>query len=159
MGRRRGAVFTTALLVLQSNALAAQAHPDFTGVWVLDASRSDSSSFTPKSATYAIVQRGDSIVVDRETPGTGKSHTVYGLDSKPRTNTLRLVGTETEATSMVAWTGAVMVVRTNSHPGDADLVQVDTWTLAPDGKTLRIRREATYGGRPMGSPTLVFVKQ
>ena len=52
-----------------------------------------------------------------------------------------------------------MVVHTTSHPGDADLVQVDTWTLGADGKELRIKREATYAGRLMGSPTLVFVKQ
>ena len=126
---------------------------------MLDASRSDSSSFTPKSATYAIVQRGDSIVVDRETPGTGKSHTVYGLDGKPRKNTLRLVGSETEAVSTVTWSGAAFVVHTGSHPGDAELVQVDTWMLSADGKELRIKREATYVGRAMGSPTLVFVKQ
>jgi hypothetical protein len=52
-----------------------------------------------------------------------------------------------------------MVVHTSSHPGDADLAQTDTWTLSADGKELRIKREAAYGGRSMGSPTLVFVRQ
>jgi len=55
---------------------------DFSGIWVLDYARSDSSSYTPSSATYAVVQAGDSMIVDRTTPN-GKSHTVYGLDGSP----------------------------------------------------------------------------
>jgi hypothetical protein len=51
LGRHSRAAFAAALLVVQSSALPAQAHPDFTGVRVLDASRSDSSSFTPQSAS------------------------------------------------------------------------------------------------------------
>ncbi len=51
------------------------------------------------------------------------------------------------------------MVHTTSKPDGGDLVQTDTWTLAPDGKTLRIRREASYNGKAMGAPTLVFVKR
>jgi len=49
-----------------------------------------------------------------------------------------------------------MVVRTTSHPADADLIQTDTWTLSADNNELRMKREAAYAGNPMGSPTLVF---
>lgn len=141
------------------SAQVAAGGPDFSGVWVLDAGRSDSSSFTPKSATWAVVQAGDSIILDRESPGAGKQHAVYALDGSPRTFTLRLVGSGTEAVSTVTWTAGVMVVHTTSHPGDAELVQSDAWTLSADGKELRIKREATYAGHLMGSPTLVFLRQ
>ena len=141
------------------SAQATSLHPDFSGTWVLDASKSDSSSFTPRSATWTVVQRGDSIVLDRESPGAGKQHAVYALDGSPRTFTLRLVGSGTDAVSTVTWTAAGMMVHTTSHPGDADLVQLDTWMLSADGQELRIKREAAYSGRVMGSPTLVFVRQ
>jgi hypothetical protein len=145
-----------ALSVASAQSVAAR--PNFTGVWVLDVARSDSSSFTPKSATWTVMQQGDSIILDRETP-TIKQHAVYALNGTPRKNTLRLVGTEAEATSTVSWNDAVMVVHTTSHPGEIDLVQNDTWTLSADGKELRIRREAASAGNAIGSPTLVFLKK
>jgi hypothetical protein len=101
------------------------------------------------------MQRGDSLVLDRESSAI-KQHAVYSLTGAPRKFTLRLIGTETEATGIVSWNGAVMVIHATSHPSDVDLVQTDTWTLSADGKELRIKREATNGGRPIGSPTLVF---
>jgi hypothetical protein len=148
-----------ATVATSSSAQSPARHPDFSGTWILDAARSDSSSFTPKSATWVVVQRGDSLVLDRESPGTGKQHAVYALDGTPRTNTLRLVGTSTAATSLVSWHGDSLMVHTTSRPQDADLVQTDTWMLNAAGTGLRIKREAAYAGQSMGSPTLVFVKQ
>lgn len=139
-------------------AQARGAHPDFTGTWVLDYARSDSSSYTPKSATYAVTQQGDSMIVDRETPGTGRTITVYLLNGHARKNTLRLVGTATEATSLTTWRHDSLIVNTTSMPADKPLVQRDTWTLDADGRTLRIHREARYDGRAMESPTLVFTR-
>lgn len=104
-----------------------------------------------------MVQQGDSIILDRETPAI-KQHAVYALNGAPRKNTLRLIGADAEATSTVTWNGAVMVVRATSHPGDADLVQTDTWTLSADGKELRIKREASSTAMATVAPTWVFVK-
>ncbi len=150
-------VLTMCAVAISFAAAQSMAHPDFSGVWVLDYARSDSSSFTPKSGTWTVVQRGDSLMLDRVSPN-GRQQAVYSLTGTPRKFTLRLVGTETEATSTVAWRGAAMVVHTTSHPTDAELVQTDTWILSADGKELRIKREAANGGVSMGSPTLVFTK-
>jgi hypothetical protein len=139
-------------------AQSAPAHPDFSGTWILDLSRSDSSTFNPKSATWTVVQRGDSIVLDRETPAI-KMHAVYALNGAPRKNTLRLIGVEAEATSIVSWTGATMVIRTTSHPTDTDLVQTDSWTLSADGKELRMKREVGSPGSSRESPKWVFVRK
>ncbi len=89
---------------------------------------------------------------------TGPQHAVYQLDGAPRTNTLRLVGSGTAAESVVHWQGDTMVVRTVSHPGDGELVQVDHWWLRNAGE-LRMRREAAYQGSSMGAPTFVFTRQ
>jgi hypothetical protein len=153
------AMILSAVAISFAPAQSTPAHPDFSGAWVLDFARSDSSSFTPKSATWSVVQKGDSIVLDRESPGTGMQHAVYAFDGSPRKFTLRLVGNETEATSTVSWTGPTMVIHTTSRPMDRDLIQTDSWKLSSDGKELRIKREAIYDGGPLGSPTLVFVKK
>ncbi len=133
-------------------------HTNFAGTWLLDYARSDSSSFTPKSATWTVIQQGDSIVLNRESP-SGKQQAIYALNGTPHKFTLRLIGTETEATSTVTWTGSVMVVHTVSHPGDTDLVQNDTWALSADGKELRVKREANSPGMGLGAPTFVFVRK
>src|SRR5689334_26003 len=103
------ALILNAVAISFASAQVRAARPDFTGTWILDHDRSDSSSFTPKSATWIVVQRGDSLVLDRESPGAGKQHAVYALDGTPRHFTLRLVGNETEATSSVEWNGATMI--------------------------------------------------
>jgi hypothetical protein len=143
-----------AVAISFASAQSAPTHTDFSGTWILDLTRSDSSTFNPKSATWTVVQKGDSIVLDRETPAI-KMHAVYALNGAPRKNTLRLIGVETEATSTVTWNGGVMVVRTTSHPQDTELVQTDTWTLGSDGKELRIKRDAGS----IGAPMWVFVKK
>lgn len=140
-------------------ALPAQARPNFSGKWVMDTARSEKSSFTPKASTWTVVQQGDSLILDRTSPASGTQRAVYALNGAPRSYTLRLLGTETTATSTVAWTSGSMVVHTTSRPEDAELVQNDTWTLSADGKELRVKREATYPGMNLGSPTLVFTRQ
>ncbi len=138
--------------------LAAQSsrHPDFGGHWTLDTARSTASSFTPKWATYVVAQTSDSIVVDRETSGTGKAHTVYALDGTSRTNVLRLIGTEVPATSDVRWAHDTLVVHTVSRPDDKPLEQVDRWVV--QGSTLVMLRSASYDGTAMKSPMLVFTR-
>jgi hypothetical protein len=147
-----------AVAISFASGQASQAHTNFAGTWILDLTRSDSSTFNPKAATWTVVQQGDSVILDRETPAI-KQHAVYALDGAPRKNTLRLIGADAEATSTVTWNGAVMVVHTRSHPGDADLVQTDTWMLGADGRELRIKREASSPGTASSAPTWVFVKQ
>jgi hypothetical protein len=148
-----------ALCAVAISFAGAQVRTDYSGTWILDVARSDSSTFTPRTATWTVVQRGDSIILDRTTSGNVPQHAVYALDGMPRTSTLHLIGVSSDATSTVSWSGAVMVVRTTSRPGDDDLVQTDSWTLSPGGKELRVKRQAVYGGAAMGSPTFVFVKQ
>ncbi len=140
----------------------AAAHPDLSGVWVLDHDRSDASSFTPAGAVYTVQQSGDSMMVDRRifatTGDTIASHMTWAWDGREWKNTLPLIGTAVETTSTAAWQGDTLVVRSAATAQGSELVQVDSWVLGRDG-TLRIRREATFGGSPIGSPTWVFVRR
>ena len=124
----------------------------------MDTARSEKSSFTPKSSTWTVLQQGDSLSLDRESPN-GVQHATYALSGAPRKYTLRLIGVEAEATSTVTWNGATMVVHTTSSPDGTELVQNDRWTLSADGKELRVKREATAPGMTLGSPTLVFTRK
>lgn len=138
-------------------------HPNFSGTWVMDLARSGQSSFTPKSTTYAVAHHGDTLVVDRETLGTNdqvtKAHMVYAIDGKAWKNMLPLVGQTLESSSVLSWEGDALVIRSTSRNGEDTLLQVDTWTLSADGKTLTMKREASYAGNPIGSPTWVFSKK
>ncbi len=159
---RWGAAMVLCAVAASSLRAQAVAHPDLSGVWVLDHARSDASSFTPSGAVYTVRQSGDSVVVDRRTFATNgdtiPSHMVWGWGGREWKNTLPLIGTEVETTSTAAWQGDTLVVRSTAMAQGSELVQVDSWVLARDG-TLRIRREATYGGTPIGSPTFVFERR
>ena len=135
-------------------------HPDFSGTWIMDTVQSEKSSFNPAGMLYRISQTGTSIVIDRaSTSATGavtSTHMVLGTDGKPWKNALKLVGQEVEAASTVAWRGDTLVIRTTSTPGEKTLLQVDEWMLSADGNTLRMHRQATYDGAPIGAPMWVF---
>jgi hypothetical protein len=148
-----------------ASSLSAQAnagHPDLSGIWVMDPARSDSSSFTPAGAVYVVTQGGDTLAVDRRilatTGDTIVSHMVWGWDGATWTNTLPLIGTDVETRATASWHGDTLVVHSTAMAGGSQLVQDDGWMLAADG-TLRIHRMATYAGRSLGSPTLVFVRR
>jgi hypothetical protein len=150
------------IAVAAASPLAAQQRPDFTGTWVLDTARSEHSTFNPLGTTYAVRQHGDSLVVDRTvisaTNGTTQTHSVYGFDGKPWSNTLRLVGQETTASSVLSWRGDTLVIHSTSSPGGQELVQDDRWVLGADGTTLTMVREASYGGQVIGTPRWLLVR-
>ncbi len=162
-GRIATATLLWAVAFSSAKAQAALARANFTGAWNFDAAKSGASTFNPASGFYVVRQTTDSFIIDRETTGTTgtvtKAHMVYGFDGKPWKNSLPLVGQMVEQTSVVTWENGSMVIRSRSQAGDAELVQVDIWTLAADGKSFSIKREASYDGNPIGSPTSVFNKQ
>jgi hypothetical protein len=84
---------------------------------------------------------------------------VYGFDGKSWKNSLPLVGQMVDQQTTLSWEDGALVLRSTSQANDAELVQVDRWTLSADGKTLSIKRQATYAGNAIGSPKWVFVKK
>jgi hypothetical protein len=148
-----------------SAASAQAARPNLTGTWVMDASKTvvDGNLGAASAATSKIAQHGDTIVVDRETTtestGVVMSHTVWGVDGKPWKNTVPVNGTDAEVTSVLAWEGNVLVIRSSLTVMDNAVDLVDRWTMAADGKSITMVRAGSAMGQELGTTTTVFVKQ
>ena len=151
--------------VAVSNAPAQAARQNFTGVWVLDASKSVLSGQLGAltSATSTIVQHGDTITQDREasseTAGVIKSHAVWGIDGKAWQNTVPVNGEDIQVSSVLSWEKGSLVIRTTLNIQGTDVDQVDQWTLAADGKSMLIRRSVSAMGQEVGSTTMTYVKK
>lgn len=150
--------------VTTSSAAAQAARANFTGTWVLDASKSQGSQMVPSAATWTIVQHGDTLVTDRETAlegfGTVKSRVVVGLDGKSWKNTVPQPGAgDVETSSVASWDNGTLVMTTSGNVQGTDFVQTDRWVLSADGKSLTSQRSVSAGGQEVSSATLTFTKK
>ena len=163
--RIRSVVAALVLVAVVGTRASAQAHPDFSGTWVLDASKTvvDGQLGAPTSATYTIRVHGDSIISDRvaETAETGtiKSHLVWGTDGKIWKNTVAVNGTDTEVSSVLSWQGDKLVVKTTLTVQETPVEQLDQWSVSSDGKTMTMQRSISAMGQEIGSSTLFFTKK
>ena len=162
----RSLTTAAALYGFTAPALYAQAEvrPNFTGTWLFDAAKSQSSNTLPSAAQYTIVQHGDTVIVDRETTfeeiGVLKSRLVVGIDGKPWKNTAPQPGIgDVETSSVVSWDKAVLVIVSSGNIQGTDFVQTDHWTLGTDGKTLTSVRSVTVEGNEVQSATFSFTKK
>jgi hypothetical protein len=152
-----------------SSASAQAAHPNYSGTWVLDSSKSASNSAmgdAPQiaSATWVIAQHGDTIVMDRETAVSGqpvaKAHIMVATDGKPWKNTVQQGGSDIETSSIGSWVNGELVISTSGNIQGFDFVQTDRWTLSADGQSLVSRRSVTVTDQgEVQSATLTFTKK
>lgn len=139
--------------------IARHAHPDFSGTWTLDASKSE-GQMTPTSATLKVTQTDKTVTVDRTASAQGMTQSrtsVYNLDGSMSKNTVNAMGTNVEFSSTVEWKGDVMVVNTTAPVGPG-LTLTENWTLSDDKKTLVIAGDAVIGPQTMSSKQ-TFSKQ
>ena len=147
-------------------ALHAQAvaRPNFSGTWVLDAAKSQSSGTLPSAATWTIVQHGDTLITDRESTiegaGAVKSHMVVGFDGKSWKNSINQPGIGDVEVSMIAsWDKTTLVVTMTGSMQETEFVQAGRWTLSADGKSLEVRTSVTVGGEEVQSATTVWTRK
>src|SRR5690242_18973838 len=91
-------VSTLATLGAAAPRLARHAHPDFSGTWSLDVSKSE-GPMTPTSATLKVTQTDKSVTVDRTVNAQGMTQSrtsVYNLDDSPSKNMVNAMGTDVE---------------------------------------------------------------
>ena len=137
--------------------LAAQAHPDFTGTWVMDSSRTlaDGGAFASDAETRVLVHRGDSL--------TQVVSSVYYHDKGTDTTFMRIDGkawTNGANVSQLRWRGESLgILSSSSNSPGVMFEQSETWTLASDGKTLSIRTEISRNSSHIGTMLLVYRKQ
>jgi hypothetical protein len=147
-------------------AVHAQAavRPNFSGTWVMDGAKSQSSATLPAATTWTIAQHGDTLIVDRdvtlEEVGAIKSHVLMGMDGKAWKNTVPQPGLgDIETSTVVTFDKGVLVLVATGNIQGTDFVQTDHWSLSSDGKVLTSVRSVTVEGQEVQSATFVFTKK
>jgi len=148
--------------------LAAQSavkHPDLTGTWVLDGTKStvDGPLPLPTSATYVVGTHGDSITVHvTEVDAAAGAVTLDRLvatDGYSWTNYMTYAGNQLTLNVVAKWNGAVLSLTTNTDVGGSPVLQTETWALSTDGKVLTQNVTTSIGGTYYAAQTLVFNKK
>jgi hypothetical protein len=145
--------------VIAAMLAAPIAHPDFSGTWILDLSRSDAGQSTPDRASYQVVQHGDSISYDRESSsvrGTLDSHVVLGADGKVWTNVVAQNGQDVPTQSIVTWHGDTLVIHSSGAMQSSTVDTDEWWVLAAQGQALLMHREVSVNGQLYASTNLYF---
>jgi hypothetical protein len=116
---------------------AAHAHPDFSGTWAFDATKSE-GPMLPTSAQLKVTQTEKTLTVERTATtmaGTQTATFNYALDGSVSKNTGGGGGMTVEFTSTTEWDGEVLVIKTTANLSTA-FSQTERWTLAADKKVL-----------------------
>jgi hypothetical protein len=164
---KRALVFTLVMAVAITTLVFAQGRPDFSGTWVLDASKSDVGRGSPagrqmpmRTVTLVLKQTSDTLTIQR-TVGEQKETALYKLDGSVSTNKLPS-GNESQSTAK--WVGATLAIKTTAEISDpesgakikADMT--DVRSLSADGQvmTVLVTRQTPRGEVKQ---TLVYNKQ
>jgi len=131
-----------AAFVAMTAASTAQAKPDFSGVWIMDASKSDFGAMpSPATMTRTITHKEPSFrVVTVQKGGTTEDRTIdttFTTDGKPQTNTIP-GGSLTLAGK---WEGTTLVLAGTMSLTDMAIPVEDRFALSQDGTTLTVTRK------------------
>jgi hypothetical protein len=150
-------------------AVWALAAPDFSGTWVLDASKSDQMSMgrqgggSPPNITLTLKQSGNELAITRTMEMGGNQRTSeqkFTLDGKENTNS-GMMG-RGEMVSKSRWDGDTLVIegtqKMSSSRGEMEIATKEAFSLSEDGKVLTITTTRTT---PQGERTTkqVYNKQ
>ncbi len=133
---RLKSTFVVALLLFFCVSLPAQdSHPNFTGIWKLDAGRSKVTSKAPDSVTLYIHQNDPDFHLRRTEVQHGKSSawSVHGrtdgkmLESKSREGVKR---------THMYWQGSQLVLEWQTDGKGGEMQKTVRYTLSDGGKTL-----------------------
>jgi hypothetical protein len=137
-----------AAFVAMTAASAAQAKPDFSGVWIMDATKSDFGGMpSPETMTRTITHKEPSFrVVTVQKGGTTEDRTIdtaFTTDGKAQTNTIP-GGSLTLAGK---WEGTTLVLAGTMSLTNMAIPVEDRFVLSQDGTTLTVTRKfsATEG--------------
>ena len=149
------------LILLLSWALHPQGHPDFTGTWKQDNSRSTirPGSTIQYSNRIAHQEQKLSVTTILGANGDRKESTYtreYEIGGEPKVTTGR---EGDQFTNIVKWEGNSLVFETVEKEKTATLNSREVWTLSADGKTLTKKIHRTGGRGNDSDQTYVLVKQ
>jgi hypothetical protein len=141
MKRARIGLVAAAVLAVSTVAFA-QAKPDFSGTWTLDAEASGMTGGGGRGmggGPMTVKQTADTLTTEM-TRGENKVTMTYKLDGTESKNTVTMRGESIEQTAMAKWDGNKLVITTKTPNGES----TQTWSL--EGATLTI--EGTGGRGP-----------
>jgi len=156
----RGALALVLALAAPAASRAQAAHPDFSGTYAFDPAQSDQGPMVPSKLTQKITQSPTDFLVER-TQTTQMGETSVKLKyafTGTSVNELNIGGNPIQVSTVVTWEGDSPVFTSSLKFGDAEIKQVDKWTLSDGGKKLTMNRSFDRGGEVMTSK-LVLVKQ
>ncbi len=129
-----------AVLALLLCAVAAQAKPNFSGEWKLNASKSDFGMMpAPTSLVQKITHNDPELKVVRtqvSERGEFTNESVYTTDGKECVNKSRFGETK----STLKWDGDVLVIESKMDFQGNAVTVTEKWSLSEDGKTLTLNR-------------------
>jgi hypothetical protein len=142
------ALFAAAVLASVSPA---QDHPNFSGAWKLNSSKSNVGDYGPSMRTDVITQDGSKFT-DKVTATTSLGQSSYTLTftadgtkvTIPPNSPQSAMGTLTLLNITAAWQGSSLVVTTDSsYQGQVDVTNTAVYSLSADGKTLTMANRIT----------------
>ncbi len=163
MHSRRNRWWTCALALsaclLLASAGQADEHPNLSGEWKLDLTKSDfGPALPPDSAAYSIRHSGASLVLDYTQDGK-TTHAEVTSDGEERVTESNR---DSEIWTRAYWAGPVLVFESRdkarpAHEGRG-IKWTSRWSLSDDGKTLAIQKHFVM---PQGEfdQKLIFEKQ
>jgi hypothetical protein len=146
-----------ALVLFAAVAVGAAAKPNFTGTWVLDATKSEGGGGGPQGGampteTMTVKQDGDKIAAERKIKGQQGERVqndAYTADGKEGEFTQQMRGNEVKGKRTAKWSADGNVLEVNDKmsfdtPQGAMTTESNSkWTLSADGKTLTIEGTRT----------------
>jgi hypothetical protein len=145
-----------AAFVLVAAVAVAAAKPNYTGTWVLDASKSEGvggpQGGPAAEETMTIKQDGDKLTVERKIKGQQGERVqndTYTADGKETDFTMQMRGNETKGKRISKWSadgGALEVndkASFDTPQGSMSMTSSAKWTLSADGKTLTVEGTRT----------------
>src|SRR4051794_5496505 len=149
-------------ILLFAASVAAQATPNFSGTWTLDASKSDFGPMPPPESIVMVINHKEPAVkmtITQKGPqGDATAETNVTTDGKENVNRMQGPAGEQEVKSTSRWNGrALTTMRTIDAQGMSIGID-DVWDLSADGNVMTVAREIKT---PQGnfSTKLVFNKK
>ena len=149
------------LSVVLAAVASAQSHPDFSGTWKQDNSRSTLRPGSTIQYSNKVEVRDQKLTVttilganeDRKESTYSREYVIGG---KPSTSSDR---EGDQFTNTVKWDGDSLVFETVEKEKTATLASREVWTLSADGKTLTKKIHHTGGRGGDSDQTFVLEKQ
>jgi hypothetical protein len=115
------------------------ADPDYSGIWKLNAERSDLRSTNEPAAEILRIEHRGARIHCTALPADGGAPVSWDYSTEQKDARYRIG--DTSRNSHLKWEGNALLVNTLVNGRDRSYTVMDRWKMSKDGKTLTIRRQ------------------